>query len=259
MKMRLFSFTAALAVLSLFTACNLGSKEKKENIIGVRTISLNNQSYIPTLNYIGVIEEDAKINVSFKVQGTVKEVNVSEGEYVRKGDLLASMDLLALQQNYNVAKATLAQAEDAYKRMKIMYDNESLPEIKFVEVKTGLEQAKSSYIMAEDNLKSAKLFAPVNGVIGKRHVEKGENVMSAQTMFTILDIGSVKAKISVPENEIPLIKSDSEVVVNIPVLESKQFIGTVTEKGIDGNKLTHTYDVKIKLNNLVLAILLGML
>ena len=59
-------------------------------------------------------------------------------------------------------------------------------------------------------------------------------------MFTILDIGSVKAKTSVPENEIPLIKSDSEAVVNIPVLEIKQFIATSTEKGIDGNKLTNT-------------------
>ena len=82
--------------------------------------------------------------------------------------------------------------------------------------------------------------------------------MGTQTAFTILSIGNVKAKIAVPENEIPMLSINDKAVVEIPVLGKDAFVGNIIEKGVDGNKLTHTYDVKISLNNSEHKILPGM-
>ncbi|MBQ8530801.1 MAG: efflux RND transporter periplasmic adaptor subunit [Parabacteroides sp.] len=250
---------AVLLLNILYSGCSSEKKEEKKEPVTVRTIKLNSTSTVSALNYVGTIEEESKINVSFKVQGTVLNVNVHEGQFVRKGTVLATLDIENLQQVYNASKATYTQAEDAVKRMKQMYDNQSLPEIKWIEAQTSLEQAKSAYLIAKKNLEEARLVAPIDGIIGKQLVEAGENVMPSQTVFTLLDIHTVKAKIAVPENEIPLLSTNDTACVNVPVLGKTLLQGRITEKGVDGNRLTHTYAVKIRLDNKERKIMPGMI
>lgn len=81
--------------------------------------------------------------------------------------------------------------------MKTLYENKSLPEIKWVEVQSKLQQAQSMESIARKNLEDASLYAPFDGVIGKRNVEAGENVQPGKPVFTLLDVGTVNIKIAV--------------------------------------------------------------
>ena len=90
------------------------------------------------------------------------------GDRVAKGQLIATVDPFSMQSSYDAAKASLAQAEDAYRRMKELYDKGSLPEIKWVEVQSKLQQAKSMEEVARKNLDDCKLYAPFSGIISER-------------------------------------------------------------------------------------------
>ena len=137
MKRNLFSAAAILAATILITGCKQGEKKEFNKVIQVKTETLNQSSHLSPLKFVGVVEAESKTNVSFKVQGEVQSIDVKEGQYVHKGQILAKMDTEIIEQDYNMAKAALTQAEDAYKRMKMMYDNNSLPEIKIIEVQIG--------------------------------------------------------------------------------------------------------------------------
>jgi RND family efflux transporter MFP subunit len=234
----------------LIIACSENKKSDTfKKTVSVKTIEIKPTTETISRNYVGIVEEESASALSFSISGNVQNVYVAEGQKANRGMLLAQVSTENLQSSYDAAQATLKQAEDAMARMQILYDSQSLPEIKYIETKTKLEQAKSAARIAEKNISESKLYAPFDGIIGKRLIDIGENVIPGKPVFTLLKINSVKIKFSVSENEISDIDRRGEATVIVTALGNKQFKGLVTEKNIIANNVTHTYDAKIKLEN----------
>ena len=96
-----------------------------------------------TGRYSGTVEEENGTLLSFSIAGTIQTLNIRLGQHVQAGQLLATLEETSMQSSYNAAKATLEQAEDAYRRMKELHDKGSLPDIKWIEVQSQVEQARS--------------------------------------------------------------------------------------------------------------------
>jgi len=210
------------------------------------------------LEYSGTIEAWKTIPVSFQTNGTVANVYAVEGQWVKKGQLLASLDKSDAQNSYQIAKAKEEQAQDAYNRLKSVHEQGSLPEIKWVEILTNLKQAQSMSEISKSNLQKCDLKAPVSGYVGKRNVEVGMSALRANIPFEIVEINKVYVKIPVPENEIGKLKKGMKAHVTVSALNDKQFTGTIESIGIVANTFSRTYDVKILLNNPDLLLKPGM-
>ena len=245
---------------TLAVGCSFGTTTSRPaQAIPVRTITVSVSAGASLgREYVGVVEEESATALSFPVQGTVSSLTVGEGQRVAQGQLLAKLDERNLQSVYNGARASLEQAEDAMKRLQQLYDNKSLPEIKYVEAQTKLEQARSMEEVARKNLDDSRLSAPFGGVIGQRQVETGENVLPGQTVYTLLKTDVVKIKIPVPENEISNIGSQSRARITVAALDGRTYEGTVQEKGVTANPVSHTYEAKIPLRNADGALMPGM-
>lgn len=207
--------------------------------------------------YSGVVEAQKTTVLSFATLGTITEILVEEGQQVKKGQLLAHLNAATAQNAYDAALASQKQAEDAYKRMKPMKENGTLPEIKWVEVETGLSQAKSSVAIALKNITDCNLYAPANGVIGKRNAQPGMNVAPSVSVLELLAIQTVYVKIPVPENEISLFKNGEKAHITINAID-KSVIGTIKSIGVTADILSHTYPVKIEVQNTAADIKPGM-
>lgn len=106
--------------------------------------------------------------------------------------------------------------------------------------------AKDRYIFLNDT----KLYAPVAGVIGKRNIEVGENYGMLLSAFTILDLSEVMVKVPIPEREIPKIKKGDEASICVLALgDSVRFKAHVDEISVVGDNLTHSYEVRLRVNN----------
>lgn len=134
--------------------------------------------------------------------GVVKTVAVSEGQQVVKGQLIAQIDDTQARNMLAASEAAASQADDAYNRFKQLHDKGSLSEVQWVDVLSKTAQAKSQLEAAKKNLDECTLRAPQGGIIGKKYIFAGETAMPSQTVATILDINTVKIKVSVPEKEI---------------------------------------------------------
>lgn len=247
------------AVAATAAGCSSRPQTPQERAIPVKTLVVAaGQQNAAGREYVGVVEEESATALSFPVQGTVTSLAADEGQRVKAGQVLARLDERNLQSIRNSAQASLTQAEDAMKRLQMLHDNGSLPEIKYVEAQTKLEQARAMEQVARKNLEDSRLAAPFAGVIGKKSVEAGENVMPGQAVVTLLKTDVVKVKIPVPENEIAAVGPGRKARIVVAALGGKSYEGTVREKGVTADPVSHTYEAKIPLANPDGALMPGM-
>lgn len=254
--MKIYTYLSLLLLAA--TSCNAPKTAHVAEPLRVGTLVASASNETRDATYVGGIEEEKAVALSFPLGGTLLRSAVHEGQYVSKGALLAELDRTSALQAFEASKATLDQAEDAYRRLKQLYDEESLPEIKWVEVNTRLSQARASYRLAEKNLEDCVIRAPFSGVIGKKSVEAGETVLPGVPVMTLFEIGEVKVHFSVPEQEISSISPESRIEVRVAALDNRLFTAEKPEKGVVADRMTHTYNVRAVIPNPDRALLPGM-
>ena len=248
--------------LCVLVACTSG--ENHENLpvvkpITVTTAIVKKEKMVTALRYSGTVEAYQSIPLNFQTTGTVQEVLVDAGDIVKKGQLLATLDQTDAKSMYEITLSQYQQANDAYDRLKSVHDKGSLPEIKWVEMESKLEQAQSSLNLAANNLGKCKLFAPVNGMVGRRNIEPGMSSISiASAPLELVDIRQVYVKISVPENEVAKIVKGMRANFTLSALDNREFKGEVANISPVADRISRTYEAKILVQNPDLALKPGM-
>lgn len=206
----------------------------------------------------GQMDAATSVAVSFGTLGSVERVLASEGQKVSKGQILAVLDEGYLRDQLAIAKAKSDQAEDAWKRMEPMHRSGSLPDIKWVEVETGRDQARSSVSMAQRNLDDALLKSPLTGIVSRRAIEPGERAQPGVSAFTVVDTRTMLATLSIPEKDISQIRSGMAARVDVQAV-GRKLTGKVKEVGVAADPFTRTYKVKVEVANPDGALRVGML
>lgn len=250
---------ATLWLIPFLTGCQ--GNEEKHNIhepVKVEVASVQAKSYANPKRYTGTVEEENGTSLSFATTGTIQRIHVHLGQQVKAGQLIATLDPTSMQNSYQAAQAALGQAEDAFYRMKKLHDNGSLPDMKWVEVQSKLEQARSMEQIAKRKLDDCKLYAPFSGIIAEKNMEIGENVVPGLSVAQLVTTSSLVVKIPVPETEMRTVKIGQKGEVAITALGSEKLIAKVIEKGVVANPLSRTYEVKMKLEKPCNEVLPGM-
>jgi RND family efflux transporter MFP subunit len=241
---------AILALIILFPACR-ASREAGPTSgpvkVVVRKVAAADERQ--AFAYSGTMAESETIPLSFALPGTVARVYVNEGQAVGKGMLLAEIDDATSKNSYEMAKAAEKQAEDAFNRLSRMYKNGNLPEVKYIEVETGLQQARSAAAIAKKNLDDCRLYASAAGFVGKRSIEPGMIALPNLASITIVKIDKVFARVSVPENDIALIRKGEQAVIWIGALGAREFEGKVEDIGVIADPMVHAYKIRIAVAN----------
>ncbi len=252
--------TLCLVMLMAVCVASCSSKKADQGIeaLTVTTETVSNETVCTGTGYVGTVEEESATAVSFTGMGTVNRVYVDEGDRVRRGTLLAEMDMTQARNALATAQATHKQATDALERMRQLHENKSLADMKWVEVQTRVEQAEAMLQAAEKALADCRIYAPVDGVVGRKMLNAGETALPSQPVVTIMSIHNLKVKVSVPEREIAYIRDTTSSRITIEALGGRAIEGGKIEKGVKADALTHTYDIRINIRNAEGDILPGM-
>ncbi|MCQ2336622.1 MAG: efflux RND transporter periplasmic adaptor subunit [Paludibacteraceae bacterium] len=200
-------------------------------------------------SYSGKLAENQSTMLSFQTGGKLKKVYVSEGQKVKKGQILAEVDNTQANNALKAAEATLKQAKDAYNRLKTVHDSGSISEVKWIEMETKLEQAESTAEMARKNFDDCTLKAPFNGIISGKAMGIGSHLLPSQSFLKLINTDTMLVKIEVPENDISKIKEGQKADVTVLALDNYKVCGKVFSKNVDASDLSHTYEVTIIIPN----------
>ena len=239
----------------LLTACNdtdpqqlkeklLGGPDE-ERVIAVGVLRIDSVNGLVRNTYPGYLEEGQSVEMAFKYGGTLQQLNVKEGNTVKKGQVLARVSSPQMESTQRSAQATLEQAQDAYDRLKKVHDNGSLPEIKWREMVADLEKAQSALDLANAMLADNTISAPFDGTVASLNAEVGENIAPLRPVMRLINTKGMVVKISVPENEIAKVQLGDTAEVVIPALNDMHLSGKVIEKSMAASLLTHSYPVKV--------------
>lgn len=246
-----------LCLVFVIVGCGQQAQKREKAPTRVRTEVVEPASKESSQSYVGVVEENEATAVSFTTMGTVRRVLVSEGQAVARGQLIAELDDTQARNILEGARASMAQAEDALARYGQLHAKGSMTDAQWVEVQSKVAQARSQLAVAEKNLSDCRLQAPVSGIVGRKNVSAGETAMPSQAVVTLLDITSVKVRFSVPEAEMAAITPQSPTRIQVEAI-GREFQGGRIEKGVQADALTHTYDVRVRVENKERALLPGM-
>jgi membrane fusion protein, multidrug efflux system len=209
------------------------------------------------LRLSGTIEAERSTSLSFAVPGTVSEVLVQEGESVRRGRALARLAARTYLDALAVARAKASQAEDADRRLEPMHEHHTIPEVRWVEVETGLEQARHSLSIAQKNLDDTVLRAPESGIVARRGVEPGATSGPGMPAIILVQTRTVLATVPVPETQVAGVRVGQAARVSVAALGGT-YEGAVREIGVVANPLTRTYAAKVAVANPTGSLRVGM-
>ena len=250
MKINSIYYLAFLILLLTGCSQDPSLKSPATDKIKVGVAQVITASGATQLKYSGTVEALQTIPLNFQVTGMIESVKVDAGDPVQKGQLLATLDGSDLRNIYSTALAKYNQAKDAYDRLKQVHEEGTLPEIKWVEMKTNLEQATSSLDLAKNNLDKCKLSAPISGVVGRRNIEPGKISLSlAGAAIELVSIDQVLIRIAVPENEVNKIEKGRKAGISVMAAGGTLFEGKVTSISPVADLISRTYTIKIQVDN----------
>ena len=250
-----------MAAVVLMALCSCGEKKQAaaEQTVRVKVQQIQAEAVNGEHGFSGTIEEQSGASLSFATAGTIQRIYVNSGQTVGAGQLIAELDPTTMQNAYTISKTALEQAQDTYNRMKELHDDGSLPEMQWIAIENQLKSATASEAMAKKALADTKLYAPFGGYIAAKDAEVGQNAGPGVPVVKLVSIGSVKVKISVPEDDVQRIKKGSSMKIIVPALGNRQFSGNVTERGVSADPRSRTYEVKATINNRDGQLLPGMI
>jgi len=224
------------------------------------------------LTISGTVISDNEKMITSRYMGFVTEVNASEGDYVKKGQLLYSIDSkeidsalrrvrlgisqaeLSLQMNQNQLNnllLNLSRHKRLFKKnMVSKYEVESL-ELAAKNMRDMVKISKKQVEQAYQQLEEVKnqyrylnVRAPNDGVIIKKNINAGEMAMPGMPAFIISDLTHLKILAEINESELKLVSIGKKVKVTIPSVEF-QGEGVVTAIIPNSNPMTHTFKIKV--------------
>ena len=189
-------------------ACSLASCGRKAEVAQpirpVKVTSVHAVDYIDR-DFAGMSTADDATTLAFKIAGQVASVDVSKGDYVEKGALLARLDPRDTELQVAADKALYDKASSQFSRMKRLLDHEAVSRQEYETAQTSFVQARSAYENSKDLLSETNLRAPFAGVIERTYVDTYERVQAGQTILRLVNPVSSTVEFTIPEKSLPFL------------------------------------------------------
>jgi len=231
---------------------NLLSKEikdlepvRKKPATPVEVLEINPKDFTRFVEVQGRVEADDFVNVSSEIGGRITSLLVEEGDYVRKGQLLATTDLETVEKQIAEIETQLELANTVYERQKRLWDQNIGSEIQYLEAKTRMEGLEKSLETLESQISKKNIYAPIGGYVDREFLQEGETASPGMPIIQILNTAEIKVTADIQENFLSAIEKGDSVTVRFPAL-NLSIDETVTQLGRTIDLNNRTFEIQIK-------------
>ncbi len=237
------------------------------------------------LTLSGSVISDNEKMITSRFMGFITDVRVAEGDHVKKGQLLYSIDSREIDSSMSQVQLSISQAQlslqmyqNQYINVKLNLDrNKRLLEKDMVSAfdvenlelaaknlsdmveigKKQVEQAQTRLVEVQNQYQYLNIKAPNDGVIVKKNIKTGEMALPGMPAIVLSDLSKLKIETEIAEDNLNFIKYGTKVVVQIPSINFKG-IGEVTAIIPSSNPMTHTFKIKISFKQSHFSVYPGM-
>jgi len=242
----------------------MSCSSKKENTTEVAEPAISVRVALPktihenSMDISGQVVASTSASISTRVMGTISQVSVKVGDFVKKGQLLVSITHDDISSKKGQAEAMIAEAEANYKnaekdleRFKNLYKLQSATAkeldnvtLQYQSAKARLDAAKQMRNEADANLAYTSLTAPFEGVVTQKFMDAGSIASPGMPILTVEQKGSLEIAANVPEDEIQSVQQKGIATVSVKSL-NKTFEGEIKQIAPSSQFTGGQYVVKI--------------
>jgi RND family efflux transporter MFP subunit len=248
-----------LAVAALMVACGGDDTKKKaaeaaaakaKQAVDVK-VAVATTSEIEVLEtYTAELKAYKEINVTPMAQAHIKDILVDVGDKVKEDQLIATLD----DSNLKQLEIHLATTQDAYDRLKPVYEAGGISEQQIIQMKNTLELQKE---VVENLRKNSTIKSPISGVVTARNFENGD-LFASMPILHIMQIDKLKVMANISEQYFTSVKVGDKVTIEVDIYPGEQFEGEVSRINPAFDARTRTFGVEITIPNKDMVLRPGM-
>ena len=211
----------------------------------------------------GIVTSTNEVQVASRLMGYVRKLPVHEGQLVKKGDLLLSLDQNDIQGGIRQAQAALAKAESVlaeakanHDRFLALFEQKAVPEQQFQQVEMGYQVAQGNHAAAQAALKQARsqlkyvdVRAPFAGTVVNKFIDIGQLAAPGQPLMTLQSSGQLQIRVQVSQLAFEHLKIEQPVFVTFDGKISRPHTveAVVARLVAAADPMTHSHTVKLNL------------
>ncbi len=204
----------------------------------------------------GVTEPDKRVTLGVRAGGIITELPVKQGDKVKSGDVILSLDAEEKKSMVVTAQQTLSQRKAESEASERLAKRGNLPKLQLDSARTALMGAKSQLDAAQAELDRLEVIAPFDGVLDRLSVEKGSSVQQGAEAATLLALDPIIAVGEISERNLASVKIGGKAGVRL--VNGKVADGVIRYISKEANAQTRTYRVEVAIPNGDLSMPSGM-
>lgn len=169
--------------------------EKPSNVFYVRTVPISQSSLDDVIHVTGVVQSDSEAKPSFKTGGVIARTYAEEGDLVRKGQLLAQLNMTEIEAQATQAKFAVEKAMRDQQRVANLYRDSIATLEQYQNAGTAVDVAKKSLQIAEFNVAYSQVYSPIEGKVIKKLMQEGEITGPGIPIYYIMGVSQSDWKI----------------------------------------------------------------
>ncbi len=255
----IFILMGAIRDKSDLIAANKAAEVSQEKPpVNTITLTLAPTTITDRINLPGYVEPWTRLQLMAKLQGTITEVLVKEGDRVKKGDILARIEDDDFRISAERAEAAYNLAKAEYSRDKSIYDKGVIPTATLDINRTNMQQSKADYDNAKLLLSRTLVSSPMDGIIRRMDAKVGLQLSVGDPIAEILNIDRMKAVIGIPESDVTAVRQLEDVDITVQALGDKIITGKKYFLSSSPETTARLYNLELEINNRDGAVLDGM-
>ena len=253
-------------------SCGEKKTETEEVLRPIRYQTVGASSSDQVRSFSGIAKAGDEIELSFRSNGIVTEINGKAGDKVNKGDLIARLDNVQAKLAYEQAVSALSTAKSAMNTAKSALDRVKSLYEKGSNSLSDYEAAKNTFQSASDQYESAKrnksiqqtqidygyIYAPKSGILADVPGGLNENATAGQVIAVLNAGDETNIEVGLPENVINKVSLGMATSIHFSAIEEKKFAGTVIEVSPITDENSASYTVKVGIDDATKEIKPGM-
>ena len=183
-------------------------------------------------------------------QGTLEKIFVYEGQYVKKGKLLAEINDSGLKEQLEQLTIQANFAKENFERTERLWNNNIGSEIQFLKSKTDFESSQKMVEQMKDRLAKTKIYAPFDGEVDEIISNQGSNLIpGVSQILRLVNLDKIYAEAFVSEKYISFIDEGTEAIVHVPLL-GKEINSKIIQTGNFINPSNRTFRIEVPVENI---------
>jgi membrane fusion protein (multidrug efflux system) len=220
-----------------------------QQAVGVVTARVENVPLAIQIEALGTARASEAVNITSKIANMITAVHFTEGQRVRRGDVLVELDAAQARADLAAAEAALKESESTYKRSRDLYARQALSESQLEQIEATFSGNRARVAAARARVADTVIQAPFSGRVGLRQVSVGSLISPGTTITTLDDTSVMKLDFAVPETFVAVLEPGLPVVATSIAYPGRSFEGKVASVDSRVDPVSRSVTVRAEIPN----------